>query len=154
MADFELHLFAEVGDLVRSMVPDGLGDFHHRSHRGGVKVWFDTEKPTREHYEAQFIPRRHIDGTEGWVLEIGFHAEHPKEDDNQAVLTRLTDKRSTWKKTLGDEPQPGPFLGRESWRRLSEVWTDAERDDPDLAFEIASRLVDYVEVIEPIRLGG
>ena len=42
------------------------------------------------------------------------------------------------------------FLGRaEHWRRISEVWPDPDLSEPGLAFEIASRLVDYVTALEP-----
>lgn len=153
MADFEISLFAEVGDLVRSMAPEGHGELRYRSGRGGVKVWFGPQKPTREHYEAQFIPRRHVDGGDGWILEIGFHAEHPKEPENEAVMKRLMAKKKVWTKTLGKQPVAGEFLGRDSWRRISELWPDTDRDDEDLAFEIASRVVDYIDAIEPIRAG-
>ena len=43
------------------------------------------------------------------------------------------------------------FFGAENWRRVSEAWVEEDLDDPDLAFEIASRLVDYVSAIEPAR---
>ncbi len=91
----EPNLFADAGELLRMMVPGGLGDIRTRAHRRGVKVWFGPEKPTREHYEAQLIPRRFVDDRDGAVLET----------------------------------------------------------DPEAPFEIACRLVDYLSVIEPIRLG-
>lgn len=154
----EAHLFAEVGQLVRTMVPDGVGDVRIRSHRRGVKVWFDTEKPTREHYEAQIMPGRYIvvDGAalDGAVLEVGFHSEHKDEPTNQAVADRLEAKTKLWRKELGKPAELDTFYGRDSWRRLSEVWSDVDdlEDDPDAAFEIACRLIDYITVVEPIRV--
>lgn len=158
----EAHLFAEVAQLVRTMVPDGVGDVRLRSHRRGVKVWFDTEKPTREHYEAQIMPARlaNLDGTardgterSGAVLEVGFHAEHNDEPLNQAVADRLESKAKIWRKELGKPAELDTFYGRDSWRRLSEIWSDVEdlENDPDAAFEIACRLIDYISVVEPIR---
>lgn len=153
----EAHLFAEVGQLVRTMVPEGVGDVRIRSHRRGVKVWFDTEKPTREHYEAQVMPGRYVvvDGAalDGAVLEVGFHAEHKDEPANQAVADRLEAKTKLWRKELGKPAELDTFYGRDSWRRLSEVWPDVGDldDDPDAAFEIACRLIDYITVVEPIR---
>lgn len=148
----EAHLFAEVGQLVRTMVPDGVGEVHTRSHRRGVKVWFGPSKPTRDHYEAQIIPGRFVDYP-GAVLEVGFHAEHPDEATNQALADRLEKKQRIWRKELGKPAELDTFLGRDSWRRLSEVWPDIDDldDDPDAAFEIACRLIDYISVIEPIR---
>ena len=155
MADrIEAHLFAEVAQLVRTMIPDGVGEVHTRSHRRGVKVWFGPSKPTREHYEAQIMPGRYAD-LDGAVLEVGFHAEHPEETNNQAVADRLEASTRKWRKELGKPAELYTFYGRDSWRRLSEVWTEVDEldDDPDAAFEIACRLIDYISVVEPIRLG-
>ncbi len=155
----EAHLFAEVSQLVRTMVPDGVGEIRTRSHRRGVKVWFDTEKPTREHYEAQLMPAKFAEDStagksaSGVVLEVGFHAEHADEGANQAVADLLEAKTKLWRKELGKQAQLDTFYGRDSWRRLSEVWTDVDGldEDPDAAFEIACRLIDYISVVEPIR---
>lgn len=155
MADrIEAHLFAEVAQLVRTMVPDDVGDVRTRSHRRGVKVWFGPAKPTREHYEAQLMPGRHAD-LDGVVLEVGFHAEHPDQAANQVVADRLEASTKRWRKELGEPAELDTFYGRDSWRRLSEVWTEVDDldDDPDAAFEIACRLIDYISVIEPIRTG-
>lgn len=155
MADrLEAHVFAEVAQLVRSMVPEGVGDVHTRSHRRGVKVWFGSSKPTREHYEAQILPGRLIN-RDGAVLEVGFHAEHPEESANQSVADLLDARAKRWRRELGEPAELDTFFGRESWRRLSEIWPDVDGldDDPDAAFEIACRLVDYISVVEPIRIG-
>lgn len=149
----EPHLFDHVADVVTSMAPSGLGELRFRTHRRGIKVWFGPEKPSKEHYEAQIIPRRYVDGTDGVAIEIGFHAEQTDEPTNQSVLDRLVAARASWGEELGAEAVAGPFLGRDSWRRLSEVWLDADLDDPELAFELGSRLVDYLDLLEPIRQG-
>ena len=133
------------------MTPPDLGVFRSRSHRRGIKVWFDTEKPGREHFEAQLLARRHVDGSEGMALEVGFHAEHRDEAANEAVIARLEGRATSWRKSLGDEAEIGVFFGADGWRRVSEVWLEPDLDDPDLAFEVAARLVDYVSVIEPAR---
>ena len=153
----ELRLFDEVGDLVRSMVPDGLGTLRVRAHRRGVKVWFGPEKPIKEHYEAQFIPSRlvvdeSIGGEkDALVVEVGFHSEYPDEQQNIAVVDRLLAERSTWSTVLGTETEAGEFLGNDGWRRVSEAWPDVDPEDPELAFELAGRLVDYIGALEPIR---
>ncbi len=133
------------------MVPDELGSVRIRSHRRGVKVWFDTEKPTREHYEAQLLPRRYIDDAEGMALEIGFHAEHKEREKNISVIDRLTASEKKWRRELGAEPEIATFFGADNWRRVSEAWIEPDLDDPELSFEVAGRLVDYVTVIEPAR---
>lgn len=143
----ELGLFDEVEDLVRSMVPDELGPTRSRAHRRGVKVWFGAEKPGKEHYEAQFI----ASNNSGLSLEVGFHAEHRDPDENDAALSRLVAAESRWRPQLGAEAEAGPFIGQDAWRRLSDVWTDVDIDDDDLAFEIAGRLVDYVTLFETVR---
>lgn len=147
----ELRLFDEVAELVTSMAPEGLGHLRVRAHRRGVKIWFGPEKPIKEHYEAQFIPRRYVDDLDGTALEIGFHAEHPSAAANDEALTALLAKKKVWAKELGKGAESGPFLGNGDWRRLSDVWLDADPEDPELAFEIASRLVDYLDLLEPIR---
>jgi len=85
------------------------------------------------------------------VLEIGFHAEHPAEPDNQAALTHLLTTEPTWRADLGDDPRTGAFLGRTTWRRISETWPDADLTGPDIPFEIGVRLVDYIRALEPHR---
>lgn len=147
----ELPLFEQVADAVRSMTPDDLGQLQFRTHRRGIKVWFDTETSPREHYEAQVIARRHIDGLDGMAIEIGFHAEHPDADRNIQAVTTIEANESTWREILGQEAEIGPFFGPENWRRVSEAWLEPDLDDPELPLEVASRLVDYLEAIEAAR---
>lgn len=150
----ELHLFEQAGELVRAMAPDHGVGARYRAHRRGVKVWFGTEKPTRFHYEAQVIPPRLNPagrvGPDEFAVEIGFHAEHGDERRNAAIVTRLGEQESAWRTSLGDQAELGPFLGNDNWARLSEVWVEADLTDPDLAFELASRLVDYIDAVEPL----
>ena len=147
----ELGLFDEVADLVRAMTPEELGDVRCRAHRRGLKVWFDTDKPTREHYEAQQLPRRHVDGLDGMAIEVGFHAEHADEAKNESVVAAVGSTEKRWRKILGPEPEIGEFYGSTTWRRVSEAWIEPDLDDPELAFELASRVVDYLTAIEPAR---
>ena len=44
----------------------------------------------------------------------------------------------------------GPFFGAEHWRRISDVWIDPDLGGDDAAFEVAGRLVDYVEALGPL----
>ncbi len=150
----DVPLFDQVADAVQSMTPPELGELRWRAHRRGVKVWFDTAKPTKEHFEAQVLPRRHVDGLDGVALEIGFHAEHRDLDANVAVIDRLAKSEkgaNGWRKILGREAEVGEFYGADVWRRVSEAWLEPDLDDPDLAFEVAARLVDYLVAIEPAR---
>lgn len=146
----ELPLFDQVDDLLHALAPDDLGTLRSRAHRRGVKVWFDSEKAPREHYEAQLLGRRHVDGVDGMALEIGFHAENPDRDANEAVIAHLEKAGKTWRRILGDEAEVGPFFGADNWRRVSEAWIEPDLDEPELAFEVASRLVDYLSAIEPV----
>ena len=148
----ELALFDEVGEVLRGLVPAELGEIRERSHRYGIKVWFGEAKPGREHYEAQVIGAQHVEDASVLALEIGFHAEHPNPDDNEQVLARLIAESRRWRRTLGAQAVAGPFLGRpDDWRRLSETWPDPDMSDPDLPLELATRLTDYITVLEPIR---
>ena len=57
-----------------------------------------------------------------------------------------------WRKDLGQEAEAGIFLGRaDHWRRISETWPDPNLDDPELGTEMAMRLLDYIEALEPAR---
>lgn len=148
----EPELFEEVGDAVRGLVPPDLGSVHLRAHRYGIKVWFGPEKPTREHYEAQVVGARDVPGARTLALEIGYHAEYPKEADNDAAVARLLAHERAWRREIGKEADVGPFLGRAThWRRISELWIDPDLGEPGIAFEIASRLVDYTTALEPLR---
>ncbi len=141
----ERSLFEWVLDAYEGFAHDVDGELRSSSHRRGLKVWYDDAK--KEHYEAQLI--RTADGDV--ALEIGFHAEYPKVEQNDAVLARLVDRERSWRKALGDEPEAGEFIGADRWRRISEVWEAPDPDDPDAAIEIAARLADYALALEPLR---
>lgn len=134
------------------MSPDSIGEVRVRAHRRGVKVWFDTDAAGKEHYEAQLLSRRYVDGTEGMAIEIGFHTEHKDHGQNIAVIDQLLQTEKTWRKELGGEPEVDVFYGADNWRRVSEAWIEPDLDDEEITFEIASRLIDYVSAIEPARL--
>lgn len=151
----ELGLFEQVGEALRSLVPAELGPVHQRSHRYGVKAWFGGDRPTRLHYEAQVVGARHVPEAEVLAIEVGFHAEHPRVEDNEAALARLVAGERSWRKVLGREVVVGPFLGRpDDWRRASETWVDPDLDDPELPMELSTRLVDYVVAFEPLLRDG
>lgn len=147
-----MELFEVVGDALRGMVPAELGPVHHRWHRYGVKVWFGSEAPTREHYEAQVVGPRLVPGARVLAVEVGFHAENRDPAQNEAALALLLGAERAWRRELGDAPVAGPFLGRrDDWCRVSETWPDPDLDDQELGVELAARLTDYVCVLEPIR---
>jgi hypothetical protein len=86
------------------------------------------------------------------ALEIGFHTEHPRLDDNDQVLARLLEQERRWRRVVGDEAHAGPFLGAaDRWRRISETWPTPDLDEDGLAFEIGARLTDYITALEPLR---
>lgn len=136
--------FETVRDAFEGFVAGVRGQRNTSVHGRGIKVWFDDD--VREHYEAQLI---RVDGAV--LLEIGFHAEHPKAPLNDEVLRRLCAVEPQWRTSLGDEAVAGDFIGRAGWRRISEVWPTPESDDLDEAIEVAARLADYVHAIEPLR---
>ena len=84
-------------------------------------------------------------------LELGFHAEHPTEADNDAAIAPLVAAGAALRRALSNDLVIGPFLGRASWRRASEVWVDPDLSDPELCFELADALAAYVAAIEPRR---
>jgi hypothetical protein len=151
-AGVEDSLFDEVGDALLAMVPADLGELRQRAHRYGIKLWFESEKPPREHYEAQVIGPDGVKGAKVLALEVGFHSEYAKTADNDAVIAHLRTAEKKWRRVLGTEARIGPFLGRrDDWRRVSETWPDPDLEDGDLVIELATRLVDYVTALEPVR---
>ena len=140
----EHRFFEQVQDVIEGLVFDVDGTLHTKAHGRGVKIWFGDA--TREHYEAQLI---RLDGKV--VLEVGFHAEHPNVDENQAVLDQLLVAESGWRRRLGAEPESGVFLGVDRWLRISETWDEPDPDDFEIAIEIAARLADYVSALEHLR---
>jgi hypothetical protein len=148
----EPSIFEDVADVLRGTVPRGLGELHCQPRRWGLKAWFDSVEPPREHYEAQVIGARYCPAATTLALEIGFHAEHKEAAANQAVLDRLLDRQAKWRKALGPEAEAGAFLGRaERWRRVSETWPDPDLRGTDMVIEIAVRLADYITALEPFR---
>lgn len=147
----ELSTFEEVAELVRAMTPQELGPVQVSGRRRGAKAWFGSEATAKEHYEAQLLSRRYVDGAEGAAIEVGFHSEYKDVAENEAVIDQLTTVEKKWRKELGTSPEVDVFFGAENWRRVSETWIEPDLDDPDIAFEIASRLVDYIAAIEAVR---
>jgi hypothetical protein len=140
----ERSLFEWVLDAFEGFAHEIDGELNSSSHRRGLKVWYGDAK--KEHYEAQLI--RTDDGV---GLEIGFHAEYPKVEENDEVLAKLIARERSWRKILGGEAEAGEFIGADRWRRISEVWEAPDPDDPETSIEIAARLADYVIALEPIR---
>jgi hypothetical protein len=150
----DLLLFEEVDDALRAMVPAELGEPRCRARRYGIKVWFGSEQSAREHYEAQVIGAKYDDAATTLALEVGFHAEHPRVAENDAVIAHLMTTEKRWRRVVGNEAVVGPFLGRaDTWRRVSETWPDPDLSDAALVVEVAARLTDYVIALEPARRG-
>jgi hypothetical protein len=149
LSAMDLPLFDEVGEVVRGLAPPDLGPPTCRARRYGVKVWFGDDGA--EHYEAQVIGARYAPDASVLALEVGFHLEHRTEADNAGALAALLSREKAWRRKLGAEAVAGPFLGRESWRRVSEVWLDPDLEEPGLALEVGARLVDYAVALEPLR---
>jgi hypothetical protein len=147
----ELGLFEQAADALRALVPAELGELHTHERRWGLKAWFDAEACPREHYEAQVIGAKHVPEATVLAIEVGFHAEHPKEPDNEAAFVPIEAAEPTWRADLGPDAVAGPFLGRSGWLRVSETWADPDLSDPEICFEIADRLATYIEALEPVR---
>ena len=150
-------MFEEVAVVLPSLVPLELGSVRMQPRRWGIKVWFGSStadganKPPRVHYEAQVLGAANAPGAKILAIEVGWHAEQTKEADNDALLARILAKEKAWRKVVGTEPVCGDFLGGGTrWRRVSECWNDPDLGDPELAFELAARLTDYVTGLEPV----
>lgn len=148
----ERSFFETVLDALEGFVSPDHGELHARTHRRGIKVWFGDA--IREHYEAQLIPGTLLDRDRDDVgFEIGVHLEHPKVQQNEERLAKLVEAEARWRPELGDEATAGLFLGGGSWRRISEVWEPPDPEDPEATIEVAARMADYIDAIEPIRRG-
>jgi hypothetical protein len=148
----EFSPFEVAGDILVGLVPDDMGEVRQQARRYGIKVWFGGNSAPREHYEAQIVSAKDAPGATALAVEVGFHAEHPKEADNERVVASLVASEKRWRNELGKEVEAGPFLGRAAhWRRISETWLDPDLGDADLPFEIAVRLTDYITALEPLR---
>lgn len=147
-------MFEEVAVVVPSLIPLELGPVRLQARRWGVKVWFGAVgdgKAARVHYEAQVIGAKDAPSAKVLAIEVGWHAELTKEADNDALLAKVVAKEKVWRKVVGAEPVCGDFLGGGTrWRRVSECWNDPDLGDPELGFELAARLTDYVTGIEPV----
>ncbi|MBA2282361.1 MAG: hypothetical protein H0W25_14205 [Acidimicrobiia bacterium] len=138
-------------EVVRTIVPDDLGPFKAGGHRWGMKLWFGQQPVVPKfHYEAQLLGGKHVGKGVTVAIEVGFHAEHADDGENERLLAGLVAAEKKWRKALGPDAVAGPFLGRASWRRLSETWIDPDLGQPELGFEVAARLVDYAAALEPI----
>ena len=140
--------FDHVLDAFEGFAGDAHGTVHASAHGRGLKVWFGTtdSRSAKEHYEAQLI---RVNG--GVSCEIGFHAEHRDPSRNEAVLAALLAEAAIWRKELGADAEAGPFIGMDEWVRISEVWDPPDPDDPEASMEVAARLADYVDALEPVR---
>jgi len=148
----ELSVFEEVGAVLRGLAPAELGEYRHRAHRYGVKVWFGPATPPREHYEAQVVGPDADKHATVLAIEVGFHSEHPSAVENDAVIAHLLANEKRWRRAVGKEAEVGDFLGRaDRWRRVSETWADPDLEEGGLVMEIALRLTDYIAALEPVR---
>lgn len=146
-------MFDEAAQALRGLLPPELGPVQCRAHRYGLKVWRgDAGRAPRQHYEAQVVGARHVPEASVLAIEVGFHSELPDPAENQRSLAALVQAERRWRKALGPEAVAGPFLDdRHGWQRLSETWADPDLDDPELGFELAARLTDYITALEPLR---
>ena len=139
--------FEQVRDGLVTALDGRFADVGGYAHGFGLKLTFGDGERTKEHYEAQLVRGRRDGAIE---LEIGFHSEYPKAQRNDEVLRRLVAHERKWRKILGNDPVVGPFLGNDRWRRISETWEQYDFRDLELPFEVTDRLVQYVEVFEPL----
>ena len=111
----ELGFFDEVAEAVRGLTAGDREDMRQQARRWGLKAWFGAERPTREHYEAQLIAPDGVAGATVSALEIGFHAEHPDAEENDAAIARLMARPGPVaggaRRRRGRRPVPGPLPG-------------------------------------------
>jgi hypothetical protein len=89
MTVVERSLFDDVAHALRGILPSSYEEVHMTYHRYGIKVWLGSAHPAKEHYEGQVVGPQHCPGARSLAIEVGFHCEHPKEVDNEDVISRL-----------------------------------------------------------------
>lgn len=151
--------FRQAEDALIGFLPPELRDFGSYTTARTLKIWYGDGDARREHFEIQSISRSGLRAAERPeeppVLEVGFHTEHKDAARNDAVLDALAAEEGSWRAELGDAPEAGDFLGRQtSWRRLSELWTGPSVEEPEAAIEAAERLADYIRVLVPLLRKG
>lgn len=145
--------FDEIADALVGFLPRDLRAFASRRGTRNLKVWYGED--AREHYEVQIVSTAALTASQRRgrrpVVEIGFHSEHPRPEENEAALARIAP--GALRRALGPNAQRGTFLGSRrtaAWRRISEVWPEADAD-AETAVEAAERLAAYIRAIEPVR---
>ena len=128
-----------------------LGELHQRSHKYGVKVWFDTEKPTREHYEAQVIGKRYVPEASILAIELGFHAENTKVADNDATIAGLLKREASGARPSARRPRSASSSAVTPGAASPRRGPTPTSSDPELVLELGTRLTDYICAIEPLR---
>lgn len=147
--------FQDAEDALVGFLPPELRHFGSYHTSSTLKVWYGDGEARREHFEVQSVSASGLRAAERPedppVLEIGFHAEHRDAARNDAVLEFLVSRSDDWRPVLGDEPEVGTFIGRQSsWRRVSELWTETAVLQPEAAIEAAERLADYIRALVPV----
>jgi len=115
----EQSVFEHVTDALSGLVSRELGQLRYRTRRFGIKIWFDDETPPREHYEAQVIGGDHMQAAVAMALEVGFHAEHPVEADNDAVLAYLLAAEAQWRPDFGFGQTTPTLWTHVSWQETA-----------------------------------
>ncbi len=96
-------MFDEVAEALRGLAPRELGDLRTRARRYGIKAWYGPVNPPREHYEAQVIGAAYVEDATVLALELGFHAEHPTQEANDAAIGERLDGGSQVAARVGSD---------------------------------------------------
>lgn len=139
--------YDQVEDELRGLLGPTYSEYKSRRDPRFIKIWFDDPSV---HFEAQHIgPRWGPRGKS--VIEVGLHFEADSAETNDELLKQVTAQSSKWQKKL---PQAGGARAfgpqSDTWRRLSELITSEDFNDPDLAGEVAERLATYVLNLRPL----
>ena len=152
----ELGTFDVVGEAVRALVPAELGPVHQRSHRYGIKVWFGADKPPRAALRGAGGGREARCGGQGaghrGRVPRGAPAPRGQRRGRRACCSgarrrgaRCSATMSRPVRSSGDRRTGG------ACRRRGPI---PDLGDPELAMEVATRLVDYVVAFEPLLRTG
>ena len=139
--------FDQIDDELRGLLGPALRNYECVRDSRLIKLWYADPAI---HFEVQMVAKR-WSPTQGPVLEVGLHLEHPDPAVNEHRLADLSSGRPSWDSVLpnaGIGPALGPRAG--AWRRVSEFLEETGPDDPELASEAAERLAVYVRTLWPL----
>src|SRR3982074_2138111 len=98
--------FDQIDDELRGLLGPALRNYQSVRDTRLIKLWYADPAI---HFEVQMVAKR-WSPTQGPVLEVGLHLEHPDPAANERCLAALNSGRALWA-TLLPQARMGPARG-------------------------------------------